>query len=544
MSKVLNIVQFSDLSNSAFLVDTTMWLIIFCLVNLSYWSLQAPARIIERQVAFYIQRNFRIDAFKKAVKLPLKWHKDQHSGETIDKINKSTKAISKFCDESFVVTQAITKFLGALLALILLIPWIGLLVTFTCVIAIIIVAILDKELVEIYEKNNTGDHYVAVGTQDYLTNITTVTTLRLKELVSKEILKRIDKIFPSWKKMVAFIELKWFCISMLIVVTISSTLSFYCYRSVSTGSVIKAGLFFLIYDYLRRVTDSFSTFTYKYSDVVQQYTDVRAVSNILSEYEKLGIDKDEEVQISWNKLEISKVNFFYEVNKTQQLKNINITLEKGKSYALMGESGGGKSTLLSILRGIYVANSGSVKIDNQNESSISILENFTELIPQDPEIFSDTILYNITLGMEASVEEVDKAVRLSQFSFVLDRLSNGLQTNISEKGVNLSGGEKQRLALARGLFFARNSDLILLDEPTSSVDAINEREIYKNILMNFKDKCIVSSLHKAYLLPLFNQVCVMEKGRLVLQTDVDDAIKNNEYIKKLYGSQTSVPTSN
>jgi ATP-binding cassette, subfamily B, bacterial len=101
----------------------------------------------------------------------------------------------------------------------------------------------------------------------------------------------------------------------------------------------------------------------------------------------------------------------------------------------------------------------------------------------------------------------------------LARLPNGLQTNIAEKGVNLSGGEKQRLALARGIFFARDKQVVLLDEPTSSVDTKNEREIYGNLLRRFSACCLVSAIHKLHLLELFDIIYVLQDGRVVEQGD-------------------------
>jgi ABC-type multidrug transport system fused ATPase/permease subunit len=98
---------------------------------------------------------------------------------------------------------------------------------------------------------------------------------------------------------------------------------------------------------------------------------------------------------------------------------------------------------------------------------------------------------------------------------VLARLPAGLKTDIAEKGVNLSGGEKQRLAVARGVFAARSSDIILLDEPTSSVDPVNELLMYEKIFSEFADRCIVSSIHRLHLLRLFDHVIVMQEGRIV-----------------------------
>ena len=105
---------------------------------------------------------------------------------------------------------------------------------------------------------------------------------------------------------------------------------------------------------------------------------------------------------------------------------------------------------------------------------------------------------------------------------MLERLPHGLKTDIAEKGVNLSGGEKQRLALARGIFAAKQSDILLLDEPTSSVDSMNELQIHRNIFRRFPDRCIVASIHRLHLLPLFDEVYVLENGRLIERGNPQD----------------------
>lgn len=106
-------------------------------------------------------------------------------------------------------------------------------------------------------------------------------------------------------------------------------------------------------------------------------------------------------------------------------------------------------------------------------------------------------------------------VRLARFDPVLARLPRGLETGTSEKGVNFSGGEQQRLALARGFFAASDSSIVLLDEPTSSVDPINERAIYDNLFHRFADRCVISSLHKLYLLPLFDEAYIFKDGSVL-----------------------------
>ena len=131
-------------------------------------------------------------------------------------------------------------------------------------------------------------------------------------------------------------------------------------------------------------------------------------------------------------------------------------------------------------------------------------------------------------------EELMKDIALARFSSVLKRLPKGLKTDISEKGVNLSGGEKQRLALARGIFAAKTSDFILLDEPTSSVDMGNERAIYEGLLKRFADRCIISSIHKLHLLPLFRYVYVFRNGNVVAEGTPAALMKEGGFLHPLW----------
>ena len=144
-----------------------------------------------------------------------------------------------------------------------------------------------------------------------------------------------------------------------------------------------------------------------------------------------------------------------------------------------------------------------------------MLSNYVTLFPQEPEIFENTIEYNITLGIPCEKEELDAICTATHFKEVAAHLPKGYESSIQEKGVNLSGGQKQRLALARGVFAAKDSDIILLDEPTSSVDPKTEVLIYDQLFKTFADKAVVSTLHRLHLLPKFDHVYIMENGKIV-----------------------------
>jgi ABC-type multidrug transport system fused ATPase/permease subunit len=227
----------------------------------------------------------------------------------------------------------------------------------------------------------------------------------------------------------------------------------------------------------------------------------------------------------WRRLDISNLNFTYEDERTRthHLHGVSLTLERGKAIALVGASGSGKSTLLAVLRGLHQARGASVQCDGEPLAhGLHALAHATTLFPQEPEIFSDSVRFNVAFGFEAEDERIREALARARFTPVLERLPNGLDTNVAERGVNLSGGERQRLALARGLFFADKSEVLLLDEATSSVDAVNEQLIYQRLKAGCAGRCLDATIHKLHLLAHFDVVYFIDDGRIVASGTPDE----------------------
>ena len=205
---------------------------------------------------------------------------------------------------------------------------------------------------------------------------------------------------------------------------------------------------------------------------------------------------------------------------------------------ITGSFGSGKSTVLTLLRGLYNPDRGNIYVDGKKmDHGFARLKKHVTLIPQDPEIFNDTIKNNITMGTRRRNEEVEEAIDMAQLAKVIKKLENGVDTNVLEKGVSLSGGEKQRLSLARGLLAAKRSEIVLLDEPTSSVDSENEMKIHDNIFSKFRGKTIISSIHRLHLLDRFDYIYLFEKGRIVAQGTLVEIKKNAKFnrVWKKYG---------
>lgn len=499
--------------------DIYLYLGLFFAIQFVFWLFHGPGRYIERVAAFHIKMNYKCSLFQILTELPLQWHRDHHSGDSIDKINRATNSLSEFFDASFEVSYMLFRFVGTQIILFFFMPVAGAVAICTAMIAITIIFKFDLVLTKQYRELNRLENFVASAVHDYVTNIVSVITLRLESPVLREVQKRLISRWPLFNVNAVLNESKWFLTTMVIGVMTVAVLLWYTHKTLAAGEVILTGTFFTLFEYLRRIGESFYNFAYIYGTVVQQSANVHNADSIVDAYEELRLETEAYVlPENWQKINIEQLHFTYEDEKhrTHHLENVSIELTRGGRIALVGESGSGKSTLLNLLRGLQPANEVEVYCDGKlMPGKLAHLRHSTTLMPQDPEIFADTIRTNVTFALEDDAKHLDEAAEMSGFDQVLARLPKRFDTNIAEKGVNLSGGEKQRLALARGLYFAKGSSLLLLDEPTSSVDALNERLIYERILANFTDCCVVTAIHKLHLLELFERIYVLEEGRIL-----------------------------
>ncbi len=516
VGKILNAVQQSGTDPHA-VPSILRSLAMLVLLSAGFWLFHGPARVLERTNAFRVRRALKAHLFSVITALPVQWHKNHHSGQTINRISKATGALFNFTQDGYQLIEMIIRPLGALVALTILFPAAALIAVLSMSSACIAVFLFDRILLPLYDRINEKEHAVASVLHDYITNITTVITLRLEKLTQTELYRRMTNYFPIYRRECRINEVKWFIATMAISVTTALILGGYAVFVLKAGAVPLIGTFFMLYEYLQRIGGAFYMFAWKYSQVVSQYADLRSIDPIL-QADLADKHVDCSINSAWRTIEIRNLDFTYkdEERSTHHLKDVSMTLRRGQRIALVGESGSGKSTLMSLIRGLHDADKGAILCDGQVlPHGLKDVGSTVTLIPQEPEIFENTIEYNITLDTDQEASEVEEDIELARFASVVSRLPQGLQTNTAEKGVNLSGGEKQRLALARGFFAAKQSSIILLDEPTSSVDPVNERHIYENMIRRFSDCCIVSSLHKRYLLPLFDYVYVFDAGKIV-----------------------------
>jgi len=501
-----------------------------------FWVFHGTARVIENLTAFEVVRNFQEKLFATVTSLPLAWHKDHHSGDTIDRSRKAADGLRDFADTNFENISMIARFVVSVTAIVLLSPWVGLITLIGGGLVLLVTLAFNKPLVEGYQQVNQHDHKIAAAIHDYITNMTTVITLRLEKLAQQAVHRRIMAKLPIFRRVTILNEWKWFSVSMALALLNFLLMAAYLLLNVRDGAPLQIGNFAMLYQYIGQLESVFFGLAWRYQDMIKQSTDMRTTEPIFAAIKQQPAKEKPPALTHWKRITISQLHFAYEDedNQTRHLENVSLSLRRGQKIALVGESGSGKSTLLVLLRGLLQADRVQVDVDGEIFQRLDVLSGISTLIPQEPEIFENTIGYNITAGVARRGEEIDIATELARFDSVLARLPHGYETSIKEKGVNLSGGEKQRLALARGIFAASESSLILLDEPTSSVDPTNERQIYENLFRHFASRCIISSIHKLHLLPLFDWIYLIDNGRIVEQGGLESMLQQNGRFARLW----------
>jgi len=490
-------------------------------IKLVQWCFHGPARIMERSLAFDLSRNFLQEKFHQVLHLPVKWQQENHSGATINRVRKAYESLREFFDRGFMYVYALGKFVVSVVAILIFSPLFGSIAVAMGIFTVFIIRTFDKPFIRALDEVNEREHVVSATLFDSLSNIMTVITLRLEKSMETGLMNKVRQIFSPFRKSAVINEWKWFCAEMLIVCIYVTVVLGYIFQHWAPGRDFSLGSLVALVAYINQFTSVFQDIAWQYTEIVQYNTNVQTASAISEAYaQQHRADRPDGLPTGWKAIEINGLNFSYHesydtTRRAQSLHDLRLSIHRGKRIALIGESGSGKSTLLALLRGLYIPEPGwQLDVDGKGETLEQLNETVT-LFPQEPEIFENTLAYNITLGLPFSEEEIMQVCESAHFIDVIRQLPQGLESDIREKGVNLSGGQKQRLALARGILAARDSDLVLLDEPTSSVDPRTEALIYEGLFKTFSDKAIISSIHRLHLLARFDYVYILHQGRII-----------------------------
>ena len=267
-----------------------------------------------------------------------------------------------------------------------------------------------------------------------------------------------------------------------------------------------------------------------------------AASRILSVVDTERFIKNEndskDLSISKANIEFKDVIFSYNQSNGQVLKKVNLTFEGGKMTSLVGHSGSGKSTILNLIPRFYDCSMGDIKIDNQSiyNSTIESLRKSISLVSQETTLFDDTIKNNIKYAnLDATDEEVLQAAKLSYCDEFINKLPDKYETLIGEDGVRLSGGEKQRISIARAML--KKSSIILLDEATSSLDSETETKIQEALKILTKNKTTVVIAHRLSTILNSNNIYLIDSGKVIDNGKHEELLAKSKIYKNFHDKQ-------
>ena len=272
--------------------------------------------------------------------------------------------------------------------------------------------------------------------------------------------------------------------------------------------------------------------------IQQSLSGARRVLTVIDEERKINENINaKDLVIDKAKIEYKDVSFGYDAKK-EIIKSINLKIEGGDVIALVGHSGAGKTTIMNLIPKFYNASSGDILIDNQSIYKVSLfsLRKNISLVSQDITLFDDTVLSNVAYAdSKASKEKILEACKFSATNDFVEKLPEKYNTLIGENGVRLSGGEKQRISIARAIL--KNAPIILLDEATSSLDADTEHKIQEAIMYLTKNKTTIIIAHRLSTILRANKIFIIENGGVVAEGNHDHLLENSEIYKNFYNKQ-------
>jgi ABC-type multidrug transport system fused ATPase/permease subunit len=455
------------------------------------------------------------EVFTALITFPLKWHVHHHTGENLSRLHRSVGAIeSVVSNYVWQIIDGVMKFFAATLLIFALDAEVAVVVLVMGFVTVMVMILFNARLTRNIRKNNRFYDRLNRTCVDYLSNIITVKTLRLEAPAISYLTEQRDEGFRLSRKIWKYQELKWGTIAVGYSLVMGTSLLVYFNNQRQLGTAFDVAQVYVLLNYLDRIFAAIGSFTGYYGGIIEAATAYDDASTVLNESRQfIEPMRNGNLPRTWSTLDLKDVSFSYG-GEIQNLKRVSVSIRRGEKIALVGPSGGGKSTLLKVMAGMLAVQDGTAVTDDGGNYTLEDVAQVSLLVPQEPEIFSETVRYNLSFGQEFSEQQMQKAVEICRIDHLLQKLSKSWDSELEEAGLNISVGERQRLALARGMLRVPGKDILLLDEPTSSLDPLTEKQIFAGILHQFSELTVITACHRLALVPLFDKVIYVKDGRV------------------------------
>ena len=469
------------------------------------------------KVSQHAIREVSLTIFKHLHSLSLQFHLNRQTGALSKFIDRGTKGIDFLL--RYVIFNVVPTFIEIILVSIILLNLYGyfyaLITIITITIYVILTFIITQWRVQFRRDMNSADNSVSTKMIDSLLNFETVKYFNNEN-------HEFNRLDVSLKKYELAANKSRHSLSLLNIVQIIVIMSGITIMLVMTAYGIRSndisiGGFVVINAYMLQLYQPLNFLGSVYREIQQSLVDMENMFNLLDEKSKV---KDSLKQLKINsktEIKFSNISFGYDERRTV-IKDISFEVPNGKKVAIVGPTGAGKSTISRLLFRFYDPTNGSIYINDENINSISqhSLRKIIGVVPQDTVLFNDTIHYNISYGdPKASEDDIINAAKNADIHNFVISLPDGYETIVGERGLKLSGGEKQRVAIART--FLKNPKILFFDEATSALDSSTEKEIQKNLEIMSKDKTTLIIAHRLSTAAYADNIIVLDKGSIIEQ---------------------------
>lgn len=485
-----------------------------------------------------ITNALKFDLYKKLLTFPTEFYDKRNSGDVIFQFNNmADSACSGLLDNLSVFTQRIFSSVSLVCVLFYNSWQLALIAVVVLGCAFAPVAKIQKRIKSVMEKTVVADSAIITAYNETFAGNKTITSYNLEEHETNRFQWILKNIFTLRIKMVQ--KTQWLSPMMHVIVSIGIAAAIGYGSHLILTNKITSGNFvsfitalILLYTPVKNIGNNLNAVQFSFFAIETIFDQLEAKPSIC--------DKDDAIELKSSDLNIAFNDVCFEyVENVPVLKNINLNVKKGQTIAFVGNSGGGKTTMVNLLPRFYDVKSGSITIDGvdiRDYTLHSLRENIA-VVFQDNFLFSGTIKENILLGKEnATDEEIWNAVNMAYLTEFVNSLEKGLDTEIGERGILLSGGQKQRVAIARA--FLKDAPIIILDEATSALDNKAEAIVQKAIDNLMKDKTVFVIAHRLSTIQNADMIVVINQGEIVERGSHEEllSIEGGAY-KALYEMQ-------